>query len=84
MYGGNLLCEIPNLDQETENEVLHDVQEPLNIELVRRNDGLCPEGGDPWAPRRLYDPQPLRGTREVPRIDLSKLKVMLTDFGGGK
>ncbi|RPB17997.1 kinase-like protein [Terfezia boudieri ATCC MYA-4762] len=83
VYSGNLLCEIPNLDQETESEVLHDVWEPLETELVRRKDGLCPEGGDPWAPHRLYFPQPLQGTQEAPRIVLSQLKAKLTDFGGG-
>ncbi|KAF8433380.1 kinase-like domain-containing protein [Terfezia claveryi] len=82
VYSGNLLCEIPDLDQETESEVLHDVSEPLETELVRRKDGSCPEGGDPWAPRRLYYPQPFQGTEEAPRIVLSQLKVKLTDFGG--
>ena len=75
---------IPDLNQETENEVFRDgpILETQS-EHVRRKDGLSPKGGDPWAPTYLYSPQPLLGTREAPRVELNKVTTKLTDFGRG-
>lgn len=74
---------IHGLDAETTNDVLRDVHAPVQSELVTRKDGLCPEGGDTWAPPRLYDSQPLYGTKDATRVDTSNLVIKLVDFGGG-
>ena len=84
VYTANLLCEIPDFNQEMENKVLRDARWESQSEPVMRKDGLCPEGGDPWPPRYLYSPQPLQGTQEAPRVDVNKLKIKLIDFGGGE
>lgn len=78
-----MLFEIPGLELATEEDILFDVRTPVESKLVLRADGHCPEGGDPWAPRRLLLPQPLRGTETTPRVDLGGLIIKFTDFGGG-
>jgi hypothetical protein len=83
VYGANLLFEIPGLDVATEEDILFDVHTPVESELVLRVDGHCPDGGDPWAPRRLLLTQPLRGTKAASRVDLREPIIKFTDFGGG-
>ena len=73
---------VPGLNQETEVEVLRDVRQPVETELVRRVDNLCQDGGDPWAPARLYFPQPFHGTRDAPRVNFNNFTIKFTDFGG--
>ncbi|KAF8466328.1 kinase-like domain-containing protein [Kalaharituber pfeilii] len=75
VYPGNVAFALPSLDNCSQEEVLADVSLPLTSTTVRRRDGLCPKGGDPWAPKYLVHPQPFQGTKKPIRVDLKYFVV---------
>ncbi|KAF8458760.1 kinase-like domain-containing protein [Kalaharituber pfeilii] len=81
VYPSNVAFAIPSLDNSSPEEVLADMSLPLTSTTVRRIDGLCPEGGDPWAPKYLVHPQPLYATKDWTLMDFKNVVVKFIDFG---
>ncbi|KAF8460080.1 kinase-like domain-containing protein [Kalaharituber pfeilii] len=80
VYPGNVAFALPSLDNFSQEEVLADVSLPLTSTTVRRRDGLCPKGGDPWAPKYLVHPQPFH-TKKPIGVDLKNFVVKFIDLG---